>query len=307
MTEAILFPHLGMKFEHVGRAISIFGFDITFYGILVALGLLIGMGVVLLEVSYTRQSAEQYLDYAVLAIAAAVLGARLYYVMFSWSVYKGHFFSMFNLRNGGLEFYGGLIAFIIVTVVYSFRKQESTGLMLDTMTNGILVFQIISIWGNFYNRNSVGEYTDSLLAMKLPIDALRTIDVTDRMRNHMDIIGNIRFVQVHPVFLYESLWCIGILILLILYRQYKKFDGELFLVYLILYSVGRFWIENLRTDALMFPGGTFHVSKAVAVLFIIGSIVLIIYNRMNEERKRFRKIRNNDEPGLKTIKKRKFR
>lgn len=298
MREAILFPYLGIKFAHVGKAITIFGYDITFYGILTGIALLAGVGIVLLEVNYNRKNTEEYLNYMFLAILSGIVGARIYYVLFSFETYKGHLGSIFNLHKGGMEFYGALIGVIIMTLVYSFLKNESAGEMLDMMTGGILIFQVISCWGNFFNRESFGEYTEKVFAMKIPIDSVRTVDVTDRMRNHIDMIGGIRFIQVHPVFLYEMLWCIGLIIVLLLYRQYQKSEGELFLIYLFGYGIGSFWMEGLRTDALRFWGSDFRVTRGVCVISIVAAVIIYIYLRMNSEHHKFRKIRNANENKL---------
>ena len=298
MTEAILFPHLGIKLTHVGKAISIFGFEITFYGIFIGLALLAGVGIVLLEVNYKRKNTEEYLNYMILAVISGIIGSRLYYVMFSMGIYKDHLSSIFNLRKGGMEFFGGLITVIIVTLVYSFLKNESAGTILDIMTGGILAFQIIGCLGDFFNREAFGEYTENIFAMKIPIDSVRTTDVTDRMRNHIDMIDGVRFIQVHPTFLYEMLWCIGLLIILLIYRQFQKSEGELFLVYLMGYGIGRFWIENLRTDALRFWGSDVRVTGVLCIVTSVVALAVMIYIRFNGDHRKYRKIRSSDEHNL---------
>lgn len=298
MTEAILFPRLGIKLTHVGKAVSIFGIDITFYGILIGLALLAGVGIVLLEVNYKRKNTEEYLNYLIMAIITGIVGSRLYYIIFSWGIYKGHFSSVFNFRKGGMEFVGGLIAVIIMTLVYSFLKNESAGSIFDVMTGGILVFQIISCWGDFFNRESFGEYTESIFAMKLPIDSVRTADVTDRMRNHIDMIDGVRFIQVHPTFLYEMLWCTGLVIVVLLYKQIQRSEGETFLVYLMGYGIGRFWIETLRTDALRFRGSDVRITGVVCAVFAAVALAVFVYLRLNSDHRKFRKIRSSDEHNL---------
>ena len=298
MTEAILFPHLGIKLTHVGKAISIFGFEITFYGIIIGLALLAGVGIVLLEVNYKRKNTEEYLNYIILAVISGILGSRLYYVMFSMGIYKDHLSSIFNIRKGGMEFFGGLITLIIVTLIYSFLKNESAGTILDIMTGGILVFQIISCLGDFFNREAFGEYTENVFAMKIPIDSVRTTDVTDRMRNHIDMMDGVRFIQVHPTFLYEMLWCTGLLIILLIYRQFQKSEGELFLIYLMGYGIGRFWIEALRTDALRFWGSDVRITGVLCIVTSAVALVVMIYIRFNGDHRKYRKIRSSDEHNL---------
>ena len=116
-------------------------------------------------------------------------------------------------------------------------------------------------WGNFFNREAFGGYTDSLFAMRLPIDAVRSSDVTEQMRAHIQMIDGVEYIQVHPTFLYESLWCCALLILLFAYRKHKKYEGELFLLYMFGYGLGRAWIEGLRTDQLLLPGIGLPVSQ----------------------------------------------
>ena len=134
-------------------------------------------------------------------------------------------------------------------------------------------------WGNFFNREAFGEYTDSLFAMRLPLDAVRSSDVTAAMQEHIQVIDGVRYIQVHPTFLYESLWCCGVLLLLVFYRKYKKFDGELFLLYMFGYGLGRVWIEGLRTDQLIIPGVGLPVSQVLAGVIVAVSGALLLYYR----------------------------
>ena len=137
-----------------------------------------------------------------------------------------------------------------------------------------MIAQAIGRWGNFFNREAFGEYTDSLFAMRLPLDAVRGSDVTDMMRRNIEVIEGIKYIQVHPTFLYESLWNVGVLLIMLWWRKYKKFDGEILLMYLFGYGVGRFWIEGLRTDSLMLFGTWLRVSQALAILMAIGAVVI---------------------------------
>lgn len=150
---------------------------------------------------------------------------------------------------------------------------------MDTAGLGLVAGQMIGRWGNFFNREAFGEYTDWILAMRLPVDAVRGSDITDLMREHMETVEGVSYIQVHPTFLYESLWCLFILILMLLYRRHKRFHGEVFLLYLAGYGFGRFFIERLRTDQLLLPGIGFPASQLLAGVLVVVSMGMIIYRR----------------------------
>lgn len=282
MLNAINFPNLGIEFENVGRAFSIFGLEISYYGIVMCIAILAGMGVIFLMARYTGQHLEDYLDMAIFAIPAAVIGARLLYVLFSWSAYKESVLSVFAIWEGGLAFYGALLGGTIAIYIFAKVRMLWTAELLDTAVFGVLVGQVLGNWGNFLNREAFGEYTDGLFAMQLPVEAVRIADVTDRMRNHLVELEGIRFLQAHPVFLYESIWCLILLIALVIYQYNKEFDGEIFCLYLAGYSIGRFFFEGMRVDSLSIPILGWSVSRIIAVILIVGSIGCIIYNRVGD-------------------------
>lgn len=273
------FPNLGIHLENVGKAITVFGFDIAYYGIVIGLGMLAGIVMATYVAKRTGQKQEDYVDVAIFGIIFGIIGARAYYVIFSWDMYKDNLLEIFNTRHGGLAIYGGVIGAILTVLVLSRVKKIPFGLMLDTGGYGLITGQMIGRWGNFFNREAFGDYTDNLFAMRLPLDAVRSSDVTDLMREHIQQVDGVDCIQVHPTFLYESLWCLMVLVLLLLYLRHKKFDGELFLLYLAGYGAGRFWIEALRTDQLLIPGTGLPVSRVLAGVLVAGSICLIIYNR----------------------------
>lgn len=278
MTESINFPNLGIHLEHVGQKISIFGFDIAYYGMIIGIGILAGLLMAVWEAKRTKQNPETYYDLALYAVIFSIIGARMYYVLFSWDMYKNDLLSIFNLREGGLAIYGGVIAAMITVFVFSRVKKISFGLLVDTAGLGLILGQIIGRWGNFFNREAFGEYTNNLFAMQLPVDAVRASDITEKMREHMEVINGIEFIQVHPTFLYESVWNIGVLIFLLLWRKHKKFNGEICLMYLFGYGVGRFWVEGLRTDQLQFSNGI-AVSQVLAAVLVVVSVVWIVIGR----------------------------
>lgn len=294
MSEAIIFPHLGIELKHVGRAVSVFGFDIAYYGIIIAAAILIGTLITVLIARYTGQNPEDYLDLAVFAVIFGIIGARLFYVAFSWELYKDHPLSIFNIRQGGLALYGGLIAAVITVFIFAWIKKLSAAEMLDTACVGLLVGQMLGRWGNFFNREAFGEYTDGLFAMMLPIDSVRVADVTDRMRNHIEVIDEVRFIQAHSTFLYESFWCLLVLIVIFFYYSYRKFEGELFLVYLFGYGIGRMWIEGIRTDQLTVTGLELPVSQILSGLLAVAALILIVYNRQQDDKTRLRRMREKE-------------
>ena len=283
MTTNISFPNLGIYLENVGKSIDVFGFEIAFYGMIIGLGIMAGIFMAAHEAKRTGQNPEIYYDLAMYAIITSITGARLYYVIFSWEHYKDDLLSIFNIRQGGLAIYGAVIAAIITVLVFSKVKKLSFRQLCDTACLGLILGQIIGRWGNFFNREAFGEYTDSLFAMRLPYDAVRSSDVTALMLEHLKKIDGIAYIQVHPTFLYESLWNLGVLLILLWWRKHKKFEGEIFLLYLLGYGVGRFWIEGLRTDQLLLSGVGLPASQVLAaVLVIVSAIGIVIGNRKNK-------------------------
>lgn len=291
MLNTINFPNLGLEFESVGYGISILGLHISYYGILMVLALLVGVGLILLEARYTGQHPEDYLELAIVTIPAAMIGARIYYVIFSWDVYKNSLWRMFALWEGGFAFYGGLLGALLAIVIFTRFRQMWTAEVLDTSALGLLIGLVIGNWGSYFNREAFGEYTDGLFAMQLPIEALRIADITDKMRNHMVELNGARFVQVQPVFLYQSFFCLILFVGLFIYQRNKAFDGEVFWIAIGGYSLGRIWLEGLRTDALKIPFLDWPVSRIVAIFFLVLSVIVIIYNRKMDGKGRMRRMR----------------
>ena len=280
MHRTIDFPNIGIHLTSVGDHITIFGFDIAFYGMIIGLGILTGLLIAAAEAKRSGQNPEDYFDLAIYAVIFSIIGARLYYVAFSWDMYKDDLLSILNIRQGGLAIYGGVIAAVITVFVFARVKKMSATRILDTAGLGLVAGQMIGRWGNFFNREAFGEYTNSFLAMRLPVDAVRGSDITELMRKNMETVKGVSYIQVHPTFLYESLWCLMVLIIMLIYRKHKKFNGELFLVYLFGYGLGRFWIEGLRTDQLLIPKIGLPVSQILAGVLVVASLALIIYKRI---------------------------
>jgi phosphatidylglycerol:prolipoprotein diacylglycerol transferase len=283
MDKNINFPHLGIYLENVGKNISIFGFEIAFYGITIAAAMLAGLWLAMRVAKKTDQDPDIYFNLGMIAIVCALVGARTYYVIFDWGNYKDNFLEIFNLRNGGLAIYGGVIGGVAATLVYARVKKQSFWQLADTASVGLILGQAIGRWGNFFNREAFGGYTDGIFAMQLPLNAVYSWDVTPEMLEHLQTVGGVQYIQVHPTFLYESVWNLGVLILLLLYRKHRKFQGEIFLLYLLGYGLGRAWIEGLRTDQLWIPGTEIPVSQVLAVVLVIVSTVIIAAKRKRAE------------------------
>ena len=279
MHTEISFPNMGIYIKNVGKSIDLFGIEIAYYGIIIGTAILLGFWIAAREAKRTGQNPENYLDMGIIGVIAGIVGARLYYVIFSWDMYKDNLLDIFNLREGGLAIYGGVIAAVISVLVLAKVKHLSAPQIFDTIAMALLNGQMLGRWGNFFNREAFGGYTDSLFAMRLPLDAVRSSDVTEQMRRHIERIDGVSYIQVHPTFLYESLWCMVLLIILFAYRKHKKYEGELFLMYLFGYGLGRFWIEGLRTDQLLLPGVGIAVSQLLAGAIVVGTGAAMLYLR----------------------------
>ena len=272
----IRFPHMGIEIENLGKSISIGDFSIAYYGIIISLGMLCGYLMAVFQAKRTGQDKEMYLDLALWDIVFAVIGARLYYVIFSWDYYSQNPGEILNIRGGGLAIYGGVIAGVITTFVFSKIRQVPFLRLADTACTGLLVGQIMGRWGNFFNREAFGGYTDSLFAMQIRMSDVNTSYITDELYNNVVSYNGIDYIQVHPAFLYESVWNICVLAVILVFTKHRKYDGQLFLIYLLGYSAGRVWIEGLRTDQLVLFGTGIAVSQLLSgILAIIAATVLI--------------------------------
>ena len=288
MTEhSIYFQHLHILFKYVPKKIAIGSFSIALYGVVIACGIILAEIFVLHEARRTGQKSDDYLDLTIFGVIFGILGARIYYVIFSWDYYKDNLRELFNIRGGGLAIYGGVIGGVLTALVLCRVKKLSFPLVADTACFGLLIGQICGRWGNFFNREAFGGYTDNVFAMLLPIDAVnRPQDITDEMMQHVVTVNGVSCISVHPTFLYESLWNLGVFLFLLFFRKKKQFDGELFLLYLGLYGAGRFWIEALRTDQLRFAGTEIPVSRVLAAVLFAVSALLIFLKRLSMWKKK---------------------
>lgn len=286
----IAFPNLGIYLENVPKSFTVFGFTIAFYGVIIGIGMMAGLMMALREAKVSGQDPEIYWDFFLYAVIFSIIGARIYYVVFAWDYYKDNLLSIFNTRNGGLAIYGAVIAAFLTLLVYSRVKKTNFMQMADTGVLGLILGQIIGRWGNFMNREAFGEYTEGLFAMRLPVAAVRANEITEKMADHL--AEGINYIQVHPTFLYESLWNLGILVLMLLYRKHKRFHGEICLFYLGGYGIGRFWIEALRTDQLRWGHTDIAVSQVLGLVLFLAAVAIDIVVRL--------RMKNKEEQGNKT-------
>ena len=273
----IAFPNLNIYLHDVPKSFSVFGFSIALYGVVIAFGMLLGVAIAVHDRKSRGLSDEPVWDLALIGIPSGIVGARIYYIIFAWDFYKDDPVQIFNIRQGGLAIYGGVIGALISIYIYCRVKKESFLEVWDSIALGFLVGQALGRWGNFFNREVFGGYTDNIFAMRLPVEAVRARDISSMLAETIGEGEN--FIQVHPTFLYESMWNLMLLLLLYIYRKHKKFSGEIFCLYIVGYGIGRFWIESIRTDQLYITGTTVPVSMVVAGFMVGAAAVIEVYNR----------------------------
>lgn len=264
------------------KSFSVFGLSIAIYGVIIAVGMLAGVFLAAHIAKKSGQNPDLYWDFFIWASIFSIIGARTYYVIFQWDLYKDNPIKIFNLREGGIAIYGAVIGAFLTAFVYTKIKKISMLLLTDTAVAGLILGQAIGRWGNFFNREVFGEYTNSLFAMRLPIVAIRTGDMSEMIIAH---IGNDNFVQVHPTFLYESLWNLGVMVLILLWYKHRKFDGECTLLYFFGYGIGRAWIEGIRTDQLYIIGTKIPVSQVLAIVTAVMALGIDIFVRYRLKKK----------------------
>ncbi|MDD3394613.1 MAG: prolipoprotein diacylglyceryl transferase [Clostridia bacterium] len=272
----IWFPNLGIEIDHLSRvAFTVFGKEVYWYGIFIGTGVLLGLVLAMNEAKRTGQDPDTYLDFALYALIFAIIGARLYYVLFSWDAYSQNLIKIFATREGGLAIYGGVIGGVLTAVVYSKIKKMNFWQLADTAAPSLILGQALGRWGNFFNREAFGDFTDNLFAMRYQLSQVRLGDISEHALSQLQAINGVEYIQVHPTFLYESLWNIGVFVLLIFVSRRKKFHGQIAGLYFLCYGLGRVWIEGLRTDQLMFGG--FAVSQVLSAVLILAAAVFLIW------------------------------
>jgi phosphatidylglycerol:prolipoprotein diacylglycerol transferase len=269
----IAFPHLGIYLSNVPKTFSLFGLDIAFYGLVIGIAIVCGVLMAVRIAKLENLNPDIIWDFAIYAVIFSVIGARIYYVVFSWDLYKDNLLSIFNTRQGGLAIYGGVIGAFATLFIYSRIKKLSPFKIGDCGVCGLVLGQIIGRWGNFFNREAFGGYTDSLFAMRLPVTAVRFRDIAQSHLDGMEAMGDVNFIQVHPTFLYEGMWNFALLVFMLVFHKNKKYDGQMCLIYLGGYGIGRFFVEGLRTDQLLIPGTGIAVSQMLGLIMFIGAVI----------------------------------
>ena len=259
LTSPISFPGLGIEINP-SDGFSIGNFTIKWYGVIIALGVLLATVYVLRRVKQFGLKEDDILNMLLIGLPSAIVGARLYYVVFEWNEYFGAgqpWYKFLDIRSGGLAIYGGVIGAALAIFIYTRVKKQPILPYLDIMGLGLLIGQAVGRWGNFFNREAHGGVTDSFLRMGL--------------------IENGQLQYFHPTFLYESVWNLVGFVLLHFLSKKRRYDGEVFWGYIAWYGLGRAFIEGLRTDSLYI--GPLRVSQWLAGISCAVAAGIMIYER----------------------------
>lgn len=261
--DKILFQNLGIEFNIDKIAFTIFGIDIAWYAVIITFGIIVAMGISYMNAKRSGLNTEIFVDSFFYSILFGIIGARVYYVIFNFDLYKDNLVSIFNLREGGIAIYGAVIFGALAMFIYTRVKKQSFWAYADCITPALALAQAIGRWGNFVNQEAYGYETNSLFAMT--------------------IIKNGEAISVHPTFLYESVLNLIVFgILMIFLNKYRKKAGEVSAIYGIVYGVGRFFIEGMRTDSLYI--GSFRISQIVSILFVVAGVVLFTKLRFMKDK-----------------------
>jgi phosphatidylglycerol:prolipoprotein diacylglycerol transferase len=277
MTDTLSFPGLGLDLDinRVAFTLPDFlgGLPIYWYGVIIALGLLLG---VLYFFARTKEFAvdpDRAADVLLVAIICSVIGARLYYVAFRWDYFKDNLMSILYIRDGGIAMYGCIIGAMLSTFLMCKARKVKFLPLMDLASGSLLLGQAIGRWGNFVNMEAFGSNTTLPWGM-----TSRSISsYLEASRASLSQIGVTvdPAVPVHPTFLYESLWCLAGFLLIFFLTKRRRFDGQLTLMYLGWYGLGRFFIEGLRTDSLLL--GTIRISQLLALLCFLATALTLVF------------------------------
>ena len=270
MKPIISFPMLGDLSINPPNSFEVFGFSIYWNGVIIAAGFLLAVLYCMHRCGEFGLNSDNVLDTLIVGTPLAIIGARLYYVVFYFDLYRDNLWEIFAIRDGGLAIYGGIIGAIIGLLIVSRWRRFSALAMLDLGCFGMLIGQFVGRWGNFINREAYGAETEIFCRMGL----------TD------PVTGNT--IYVHPTFLYESLWnFLGFVLLHIFSKKFeRRFDGQFFLMYVAWYGFGRMLIEGLRTDSLYIPGTAIRVSQLLGALSCAAAVIaLVIMWKRRDEKK----------------------
>lgn len=264
----IVFPHLNIDITIDKTAFSIFGIDIQWYGLIISIGILLAIFFGFSQMKKYGLNSDRTLDCIIGGIIGGVVGARIYYVAFSWDSYKDNLKSILNIREGGLAIYGGIIGAVVVAFIVAKIRQVKMLPLLDIAGMGFLIGQGIGRWGNFTNQEAFGSNTDLPWGMSGGTIQARIYNMIEN--GNLDISAK---ELVHPCFLYESIWCLIGFVVLYMYSKHRKYDGQMFLLYVAWYGFERSIVEGLRTDSLML--GNVRISQVLAIVLTVTSIILL--------------------------------
>ena len=252
--DVIKFPELNLEFNISKVAFRIFGIEIYWYAILIVSAMCLALIIFKKRDGLYKIKFSDILDLTLYLIPISIISARLYYIIFNLGYYLQNPSEIFNIRSGGIAIYGAVIGGIITCFVFCKKREIRLLDLLDYMAPGLVLGQAIGRWGNFINIEAYGTYTNSLLKM--------------------GIIENGAYIEVHPTFLYESLACFAIFIILLIIKNKRKFSGQIAFTYLGLYSMQRFFVEGLRADSLMI--GNIRISQILSVIIFTVSVMMYI-------------------------------
>lgn len=274
----VSFPGLGLEFTLNPVAFSIGNLRITWYGLLIATGMFLAMWFAFSQCKKFGIISDRLINAVMGGVIGGIVGARLYYVAFRWDDFKDDLLSIFRTWEGGMAIYGGLIGALVVGLIVGKLSKLRLLPTLDLTGMGFLIGQSVGRWGNFVNVEAFGSNTDLPWGMTggnvvWYLSQSENVSALEKLGVAVDASA-----PVHPCFLYESLWCALGFLLLFLYKNRRRFDGELFLMYLGWYGLGRFFIEGLRTDSLLI--GTVRVSQLLAALLVVASTIVWIVIRL---------------------------
>lgn len=268
----ITFEKLGLTF-HINRSFSLFGTGITihWYAVIILLGVILGFSYALWFAKKEKLDSEYLYDVLLWGLPSAIVMARVYYVVFNFSQYRENLWDVFKIWNGGIAIYGAVIGAVISTYIYTRVKKQNTLQIFDMGAFGLVVGQAIGRWGNFVNQEAFGTNTDSIFSMS------GNLIRSQLMKMEQEGMAVTSAMGVHPTFLYESVWNLFGAVVLGFFHRYKKHHGEVFWLYLSWYGLGRFFIEGLRIDSLMFYN--VRISQCVALLTLILGVVMFVISR----------------------------
>lgn len=275
MGELLTFPGLGLEFRLTREAFHIGGYPIAWYGIIMATAFLVGICYVMWRTKEFGLDGDRVIDVLLLAVVGGIIGARAYYVIFSWDEYKDNIANIFKIWEGGIAIYGGLIGAVLVGLLVCKMRKVKMLPMLDLATGGLIMGQAIGRWGNFVNIEAFGANTTLPWGMGGPA-------VERYLAAHQAQLAEIGVtvdptMLVHPTFFYESVWCLLGFVAIALFTKRRRFDGELVLLYATWYGAGRSVIEGLRTDSLML--GNIRISQALSIVGVLVAVVLWVMIR----------------------------